>query len=463
MSSSTSLLEELHQAFPQLRSQIYFKAALTALSHALEDRVLAGSAQPLVIACFQEERFYQQEARRYQKIAQRSDQVYVFASFGDDIKGKPSNHSLISFASSDPLAKEWHLIVIDQDYSACLVCQEQPGRASVPDSMRQFKGFWTLDRDICIEVANRLLEKALSYQPKLLPKVKSARKRYELSRNVDALNGSHDSALDRLFTDRVLTYLQASQFKLLKTHTNLETLNKQLEMLERSQRNLIAIAGHELRTPLSTIQVCLETLSLAETLPSVMQEMLQLALEDSERLRTLIQDFLRLSRLESGLTHWQIEAIALQECLMPVLSSRKTASKPLPKLVVEWTEPLPLVLADRDGLTEVFSKLLNNADKFTTEAGTITIRTQVRDSELATLEIEIADTGQGIERNQMLAIFDRFYQEEGFLRRTIGGTGLGLAICRQIIQQLGGEIWATSAGKLQGSQFHFTIPIAIPS
>jgi signal transduction histidine kinase len=57
-------------------------------------------------------------------------------------------------------------------------------------------------------------------------------------------------------------------------------------------------------------------------------------------------------------------------------------------------------------------------------------------------------------------VFDRFYQEEGALRRTTGGTGLGLAICRQIIMGLGGRIWAESAGKDRGSQFHFTIPIA---
>ena len=69
------------------------------------------------------------------------------------------------------------------------------------------------------------------------------------------------------------------------------------------------------------------------------------------------------------------------------------------------------------------------------------------------------DTGRGIEPNRLETVFERFYQEEGALRRSIGGTGLGLAICRQIVQSWGGEIWAVSEGKNQGSQFHFTIPI----
>jgi signal transduction histidine kinase len=75
------------------------------------------------------------------------------------------------------------------------------------------------------------------------------------------------------------------------------------------------------------------------------------------------------------------------------------------------------------------------------------------------LEVTVADTGRGIEPNRLEEVFDRFYQEEGALRRTTGGTGLGLAICRQIVKGWGGEIWADSAGKDQGSQFHFTVPI----
>jgi signal transduction histidine kinase len=102
-------------------------------------------------------------------------------------------------------------------------------------------------------------------------------------------------------------------------------------------------------------------------------------------------------------------------------------------------------------------KLLDNACKFTPPTGTVTIDVKPLPKYL---EITIIDTGCGIEPKRLENIFERFYQEEGFLQRAIGGTGLGLAISRQIARRLGGKLWAKSSGKGKGSQFHFTLPIA---
>jgi signal transduction histidine kinase len=107
---------------------------------------------------------------------------------------------------------------------------------------------------------------------------------------------------------------------------------------------------------------------------------------------------------------------------------------------------------------EVLSKLLDNACKFTDPQGKVTIQASRNGGQM--LEVTVADTGRGIEPDRLETVFDRFYQEEGALRRTTGGTGLGLAICRQIVHGLGGQIWAESAGKDQGTQFHFTVPSA---
>ena len=108
----TSVLSSLVQAMPHLRQQLYFKSSLTALSHAMEDRVLATSAQPLVIACFQRERFYRQEAHRYRRIAELTSQLYVLAAPETDFNNTSDAHEMIAFDSENTLNQKWHLIII---------------------------------------------------------------------------------------------------------------------------------------------------------------------------------------------------------------------------------------------------------------------------------------------------------------------------------------------------------------
>jgi signal transduction histidine kinase len=157
---------------------------------------------------------------------------------------------------------------------------------------------------------------------------------------------------------------------------------------------------------------------------------------------------------------WHLEALPLQECVDLALSSIRTRQRQsdLPEITAQVPPDLPLLKTDGEWLVEVLSKLLDNACKFTEPQGRIVIQAHANGRQM--LEVTVADTGRGIEPNRLETVFDRFYQEEGALRRTTGGTGLGLAICRQIIMGLGGRIWAESAGKDRGSQFHFTIPIA---
>jgi DICT domain-containing protein/signal transduction histidine kinase len=652
MRISNSLLQNLIQACPQLRPQIYFKATLTALSHAIEDLVLAGTDSPLVIANFQQERYYRQEAHRYGRIAARTDQVYVLAAPDSDFIAAEVPYETIALNQDDGLVQEWHLIVVGQKYSACLICREHasPIDAASLDQSRQFRGIWTFERQVSLHAAQLMLEQILSYRPDLASKVLQAQQACVFNQSA-AQQNLLTQTLDidpRLFADRLMTYLQSSQYKLLKAyrtisgqeqrqrlihsistalrcslnleeilrttvtelgrvfsqcrcvlyrydpvqksqpieyesfpmrmlplqgHTwalaedplfwgvlsqnqtvaiaditqdlslrshsalkeklntwqikacllipicyqnqalgvlelhqpnphlwvaedialveaiatqagvalmqaqayrDLEGLNLQLTDLERNQRNLIAIVGHELRTPLSTIQVCLESLSsMPQTPPEIQQVMLESALNDAGRLRKLIQDFLTLSRLEGGLMRWNIEPISLQDCLDLVLSSLKNYGtlEVYAPIILDLPPSLPLIQADGDGLVEVLTKLLDNARKFTPAHGEIMIQADVLKQETISstaaantdhLEIVIKDTGRGIEVNQLETIFDQFYQEEGFLQRTVGGTGLGLAICRRIIQRLGGKIWAISSGKDRGSEFHFTLPLASP-
>lgn len=246
-----------------------------------------------------------------------------------------------------------------------------------------------------------------------------------------------------------------------EAYADLEDLNEQLEALDRTRSNLVAIVGHELRTPLSTIQVCLESLASEPDMASELSQiMLDTALKDAERMRNLVQDFLTLSRLEGGGVEWNIETLSITECIELAISNVKAGKleQSLPQ-IKNLTSPgdLPLIEIDGEWLVEVLAKLLDNACKFTQADGIITIA--VKSNGAKTLEVTISDTGRGIEPSSLETVFDRFYQEEGALRRSAGGTGLGLAICRQVVKNWGGEIWAESPGKEQGSTFHFTIPL----
>jgi DICT domain-containing protein/signal transduction histidine kinase len=660
MSIQNSILDELLQSSPHLRPQLYFKASLTALSHAMEDQVLAsGAGSALIIASFQRERFYRQEAHRYERIASLTPQVYVLSAPETEFANASREYETIAFEPDDQLSHEWHLVVVGKNYAACLICQERQtlapgeqatGGLAAMDQTRRFEGVWTFDRPTSCKAAESLLNRILIYRPELAAKIQRAKT--EILQ--DSTAGM--TALDPdPFAQRLITYLQAGQYKLLKayrsmsaqerrerlvnlitsamrrsldpneifrvavaelgqamqscrclvyrckatdaetaityeslsnpgieslvgqtwrlqgnplfavvadrkeaiaisdtqpkatqpnsavptsclltnaasasidlsglsqtidrwhirawlmapivyqgrllgmvelhhcqanphtwtpdemglveavatqlgvaliqaeSYANLEDLNEQLEALERTRSNLIAITGHELRTPLSTIQVCLESLaSEPDMLPDLRQVMLNTALSDAERMRKLVQDFLTLSRLESGRIEWHLESIAIDECVSLALSSiRSTHRDELPQIKAEVPLELPPVKADGEWLVEVLSKLLDNACKFTDAAGEVIIEAKPNGGKM--LEVTITDTGRGIEPNRLETVFDRFYQEEGSLRRTVGGTGLGLAICRQIVKGLGGQIWAESAGRDQGSTFHFTLPIA---
>ncbi|NJN31032.1 MAG: hypothetical protein HC824_11830 [Synechococcales cyanobacterium RM1_1_8] len=178
---------------PIPRTQLYFKSSLTALSHAMEDQLLSlDDGQPLVIATFQQERFYRQEARRYERIASHSDQVYVMAapdtSFAPPALNPPALnppalnpsgiYETVAFNPDDPLTQEWNLVVIGDGYASCLICEErgqakrsEDGRIWHIDPSRRFEGFWTFDRQISQAAAGLLLSRIECYRPSWEPKL----------------------------------------------------------------------------------------------------------------------------------------------------------------------------------------------------------------------------------------------------------------------------------------------------
>ena len=251
------------------------------------------------------------------------------------------------------------------------------------------------------------------------------------------------------------------------------------EVLEHINSNFVAIVGHELRTPLCTIQVCLESLGseleASNEYEEYKQKMLKIALNDFERLRQLIKDFFILARLKQGQVYYRQEYVEVQALLELALTSLKNHKHeyPLPKIDIELPFYLPQIKTDGDRLVEAITKVLDNACKFNQPQGEIKIQVKLLNQstenissrsvseDKSFLEVIISDTGRGIAPNNLNAIFNCFYQEENALKRTVNGVGIGLTICYQIIQSLGGKIWANSAGKEKGSSIHFTVPVTM--
>ncbi len=167
-------LQEAHQDSKRpIRYGVYFKNTLVALCHALEDHILDDDSQPLVITAFQKGKWYLEEANRYADIAKCSQQIAIMAAADSAWLEHPTsklpNVDLVSIESSDPVAEEWHLIILSPKYTAMVICQELSeedyGSSGTPESdlERKFYGLWTFEPDLVRETAKIAIDHIESY------------------------------------------------------------------------------------------------------------------------------------------------------------------------------------------------------------------------------------------------------------------------------------------------------------
>ncbi len=160
---------------------VYYKNTLVALCHALEDCILDCDSQPLVVTAFQRGKWYIQEAERYAEIANKAQQVVIMASpdagFAEHPTGAQPNVDLISLNPDDPVAEEWHLIILGPTYAAMVLCQELsdsdygPSGPPTEDLQRKFYGFWTFEADLVQEVVELAIAHLGQYNPSLQSKL----------------------------------------------------------------------------------------------------------------------------------------------------------------------------------------------------------------------------------------------------------------------------------------------------
>ena len=234
-------------------------------------------------------------------------------------------------------------------------------------------------------------------------------------------------------------------------------LGRQLR-LTRLKNDLIATVSHELKTPLASMRLLVDTLRDGHCQDArLVQEYLQMMSKENARLSSLIEGFLTFSRMERNKVKFEREVLQAREIVNAALEAvGNRLQSPGCRLEVDLKQPLPSIIGDRDALVTVLVNLLDNALKYTGENKEIRLRGFASNRNV---HFEIEDNGIGFPRNAAKKIFDRFYQVDRTLSRRTGGCGLGLSIVQFIVSAHNGSITATSRpGK--GSTFTVLIPAA---
>jgi PAS domain S-box-containing protein len=226
--------------------------------------------------------------------------------------------------------------------------------------------------------------------------------------------------------------------------------------LDRMKDEFISTVSHELRTPLTSLRGALGLLAggALSNRPEKTQQMLEIAISNSDRLVRLVNDILDLERISSGKAELHSTMCSAEDLLRRAAGVQQ-ARAPRPNIRIFFAANGVNVWADPDRILQTLNNLLSNAIKFSEPGSEIHLNARNLDDGEAL--IEVRDQGRGIPADKLEHIFDRFQQGDASDSRAMGGTGLGLAICRSIVNQHGGRIWATSV-EGQGTTFHFTLP-----
>lgn len=232
-----------------------------------------------------------------------------------------------------------------------------------------------------------------------------------------------------------------------------------LRRLERIRREFVANVSHELKTPLTVIQACADTLSDgAIEDPAAAAKFLRRIDEQSMRLAELINDMLDLGRIEASAEVLEMEAVDLGQILRECVAQREGIAAPKRvSLTLELLTAPFSIDADATSIRTLIGNLADNAIKYTPEGGSVTLELD-RSDERHEAIVRVRDSGIGIAREHIKRIFQRFYRVDSARSRASGGSGLGLAIVKHLTQQLDGTIEVESTPHV-GSTFTVRLPI----
>jgi signal transduction histidine kinase len=241
-----------------------------------------------------------------------------------------------------------------------------------------------------------------------------------------------------------------------------ESFAKQKE-LEQARREIVAAVSHDLRTPLASLRAMIEAINdgVIGDEPTI-QRYLHSAQSQVQSLSLLVDDLFELSQLDAGVLGWQVEPSSMSDLISDTLESMHVQADEKNIKLSGWVDPaVDPVLMNSHKIQRVLYNLIQNAIRHTPTDGTVFIEArQSQDS--AKVQVDVIDTGEGIEDSDLPRVFDQFFRGEKSRSRETGGAGLGLAIAQRIVEAHNGRIWVESR-RGAGSRFSFTLPRARPS
>jgi signal transduction histidine kinase len=225
---------------------------------------------------------------------------------------------------------------------------------------------------------------------------------------------------------------------------------------ETARRNLVAAVSHDLRTPITSLQLLAAAIDDELVDGQVRREYTQRMLTHIQALSALIDDLFELSRLEAGDITWTLEQVAVEQLVSETVDAMRVhADARGIAVVADLPDQLAPAHANPEKLQRVLFNLIQNAIRHSPADGTVVVHAE-RLSDM--IEVEVEDLGDGIPAAERGRVFEAFYRGGADAPRPTNGAGLGLAVARAIIDAHGGEIWLPSTSI--GTRVRFSLPIA---
>ena len=297
----------------------------------------------------------------------------------------------------------------------------------------------------------------------------------------DVLMTLGDQTAVALQNARLVTDLKRANAEITQLNDELTSTNRRLEKLDQAKTDFISIASHELRTPLTQVRgyadILADSVREGNSNPPQMAQISKGIGRAAVRLEEIITAMLDVSQIDAQALAITRTPLSMMSVLRFAVDNYKAAVKARAQiLTLEGIDDLPPVQGDFQRLAQALGNVLGNCIKYTPDGGTISITGRALAGEPghesgALVEIVIADSGIGIDKDDQELIFEKFYRvgpvelhSTGQTKYKGGGPGLGLPIAKGVIQAHGGKIWVESEGqdetRFPGSTFHILLPAA---